>query len=271
VFHSLAFSSLSALLNILKGLEVSQLSQLLTDENLAILPTVISFVYKVVSFFLPPTKEVGKSGGDSLSGCYFPSFLVRAISIVELCASCGLKEPEKNKPNIYLRRLQKRGENDSSSETDEQKLWSGLKLISLLGDVSLSSSSSPTVQGSDISPVTTSSLCGSPSNILPFLILLASSLAIFYKVFPLETTSCPSSSYHKDLLIILREMLVVKGKDVLFMSHVNYDEDLGLMVERGEKVNELVGKDKVGVVDEAMDVRFKSLIGLMALIESKGV
>jgi hypothetical protein len=63
VFHSIAYSSLSALLNIVKSAEQTQLCQIIADENLDLIGTIVEFVYHVGYFFFPSSQSFTKPAG----------------------------------------------------------------------------------------------------------------------------------------------------------------------------------------------------------------
>jgi hypothetical protein len=85
VYHSFSYSSLSALLNLLKFSEQTQLNQLINDDNLNILSTVVIFLTKVAYHFIPVTSTF-KNPFTNISSHYFPSFLIRALNIVQVCS-----------------------------------------------------------------------------------------------------------------------------------------------------------------------------------------
>jgi hypothetical protein len=84
VFHSFAYSTISALHNLFRCAEQNQLNQMILDDNLKVIPTIVEFVCKTGCFFLPPAKGASSSSGSTISPQYFPSFLVKLISIVEV-------------------------------------------------------------------------------------------------------------------------------------------------------------------------------------------
>jgi hypothetical protein len=114
---------------------------------------------------------------------------------------------------------------------------------------------------------TPSNIFSSPSNILPFLMYLSSALGLFNKSRSLMGLSPQEQSFCKELFNLMREMLVVKGKDAFFSTHIHFDDDLGMMMEKDPRKAE---KNEKEAVDETGDVRLKTLIALIAMAEKKG-
>jgi hypothetical protein len=89
VYHSMAYSSLSAVLNILRNCEQAQMYQIIMDKDLDLIGIILGFVNKVCCFFLPGPHDSNsvKPQGSSLSPHYFPSFLVKAMNVLEVCVN----------------------------------------------------------------------------------------------------------------------------------------------------------------------------------------
>jgi hypothetical protein len=79
VYHALAYSSVSALLSVVKYSEQNQTFDLV--ENLNVLQVVVNFLTKVCGFFVPTSSS---KLAPAISPHYFPSFLVRAINLIEV-------------------------------------------------------------------------------------------------------------------------------------------------------------------------------------------
>jgi hypothetical protein len=90
MFHSFTFSSLSALLNLVKGAEQTQLYHIIADEDVDLIGTIVQFVSRVVYFFLPSTPTFAKPSGSTLSPHFFPTFLVKAMRVLEVRFCCQL-------------------------------------------------------------------------------------------------------------------------------------------------------------------------------------
>jgi hypothetical protein len=114
---------------------------------------------------------------------------------------------------------------------------------------------------------TTASLTSSPSNLLPVIIMLGSVLGLFNKSRVLSA-SPPASNYYKDLFQVMREMLLAKGREILFSSYFHFEDELGITYDKDrDKKMERSQKESL---DETNDIRLKSLIALISLAEKKG-
>jgi hypothetical protein len=82
VYHSFAYSSLSALFNLMKFAEQGEVNSLADVDGLNSLFVILNFVIKAASFFLPSSSS--SSSSSPVSPHYFPSFLVKGINLVEV-------------------------------------------------------------------------------------------------------------------------------------------------------------------------------------------
>jgi hypothetical protein len=190
------------------------------------------------------------------------------VFIIQVCAVDGIHQAEKNKENVYCERIHSKSVEGVDGDNGEHKLWTLILLTKLFTSYSLASFS-PTGSSNILQPVyasppgqSTSLLYGSVNDILPFLVLLCSSIALFNKARSITSSTSLASSFSKDLFNILREMLLVKGKDTFFNQSLRFDDELGLIVDkRKEDQNE----------KQVLDVRIKGLVALIGLTEKKGV